>query len=63
MGIRYEYDRGVKMSVYDAIYKIIEGHCCRGCDGYNCPNDGAGTCTEVTTNLIAEYIVENLEVE
>jgi len=30
----------------EELVEIIDGHCCFGCDGYQCPNSGIGKKTE-----------------
>jgi hypothetical protein len=40
----------------DKLYEIIDSHCCSGCDGYQCPNWGAGKTTEeIVEQLIKQY--------
>lgn len=44
--------------------QIIRSHCCRGCDGYGCPNDGAGEDTDKIVQIIIKgwlpEIIENV---
>ena len=43
----------------ETIRQIIDRHCCRACDGYNCPNNGNGVDTEQTVNSIMDIIVDS----
>jgi len=40
----------------ETIRQLVDGHCCRGCDGYNCNENGDDT--EQTVNSIMNVIVD-----
>ncbi len=42
--------------LWKEIRRIVRAHCCSGCDGYQCPNGGAGDSTDATTDEIYTLI-------